>query len=125
VNGAIGSLAKGLSGGTQIEAPGPGGEAFANYEQFVKSVYDHAWIAPDDISDDGLTVRVRVTIRRDGNVVRESTHVERTSGNPALDTSVRRAVERVKFVHPFPEGAKDTERTFKINFNLKSKRQAG
>jgi hypothetical protein len=34
---------------------------------------------------------------------------------------VQRALDRVKFVHEFPEGAKEQKRTYTINFNLKAK----
>ncbi|HVY68408.1 MAG TPA: energy transducer TonB [Verrucomicrobiae bacterium] len=125
VNGVLGKLNSGLSGGTSVEIPGPGGEAYANYAQYVKTVYDQAWIPPDDVTDNSLTVIAKVTIRRDGTVVSESTYIEKSSGSPSLDRSIKRTLERVKFVHPFPEGAKDDLRPYRINFNLKSKRFNG
>jgi hypothetical protein len=38
---------------------------------------------------------------------------------------VQRTLDRVTFVAPFPDGAKEKERTFIINFNLKAKRMLG
>ncbi|MCX6905599.1 MAG: hypothetical protein NTW03_19400, partial [Verrucomicrobia bacterium] len=46
-----------------VEAPGPGGYAFANYGQWVQSVYDMAWVS-DDLEDDGSMVKAKVTIAR-------------------------------------------------------------
>ena len=66
MNNALRSLKEGLSSATTIEMPGPGGEAYANYAQAVKSVYEQAWIAPEDVSDDNGTTRASVTIARDG-----------------------------------------------------------
>lgn len=123
VSGAASSLKENMSSGTTIEMPGPGGEAYANYTQVVKSIYDHAWIDPQEVSDEQAVVQVKVVIARDGKVI--SDVVTRKSGNAALDKSVQNALDRVDFIAPFPEGAKDTQRTFIINFNLKAKRLLG
>lgn len=117
------SLQRGFAGGTVVEAFGPGGEAYADYAQFVKNVYEDAWIVTDDLMDDDSTARVIVTIRRTGQVV--SARIERRSGDSTLDNSVQRALDKVRFIAPFPQGAKEDERTFKINFNLKAKRLVG
>jgi TonB family protein len=102
--------------------PGGGGEAYANYDQVVKSVYQHAWVLPDTDVEDAI-VKVRVIIARDGTV--RSSQIVRTSGNAIVDTSIQRTLERVTFVAPFPEGAKDKERTFPLSFSLKAKRLLG
>lgn len=121
VRGLASNLA---STGMAVEMPGPGGEAYANYRLFVKSVYHNAWVPPEDIPDDSATVSVKVIIARDGNVVRSE--ILTRSGIPALDKSVQATLNRVRSIgHPFPEGAKESEREFRINFNLKSKRSAG
>jgi TonB family protein len=44
------------------------------------------------------------------------------SGDPGVDASVQHTLDRVPFIAPFPEGAKEKERTYTINFNLKAKR---
>ena len=121
--GALNNLKNNLSTGTDIEQFGPGSEAFVDYAQFVKQKYDEAWIAPGDGADDSATVKVSVTIARGGKVI--SADIIKRSGNVVLDNSIDRVLKRVQFVAPFPEGAKDTERTFVINFNLKSKRLLG
>jgi TonB family protein len=122
LNSALRSLKTGLSSSTTVEMPGPGGEAYANYGLAVKSVYEAAWSAANLTDDDG-TAKASVTIQRDGTVL--SAHITRPSGSSALDKSVESTLLRVKFIAPFPEGAKETERTFIINFNLKAKRSIG
>lgn len=117
------TLQNNLSTGTDVAVPGPGGAAYANYAQVVKSVYTQAWIAPDDVSDDNVTTKVKVTIARDGTVV--SARIVTKSGSAEVDRSVQQTLNRVQFVAPFPEGATDAERTFTINFNLKAKRLLG
>ena len=125
LNSAFQSLSKNLSSGTTIEPLGPGGEAYADYGQVVKSYYDQAWIDPEDVSEDAATVKVKVFIRRDGTVTLDS--ITARSGIPALDKSVQNALDRVRLrgLPPFPEGAKESQRVYIINFNLKAKRLVG
>ena len=125
INKSLQALRSDLSPSTTIEAVGTGGEAYANYSQAIKTIYTEAWLTPDDVTDDAATVRVEVTIARDGRIV--SSSVLKRSGISSLDKSVQAALDRVerRRLPPFPEGASDTQRTFKINFNLKTKRSLG
>jgi TonB family protein len=124
LSGSLKSLSENLSSGTTIEMPGTGGgAAYANYAQVIKSIYDHAWIDPDEVSDNAATVKVKVVVARDGSIISDS--ITGRSGIPALDKSVQHALDRVRQLPPFPEGAKERERTFIINFNLKAKRLTG
>ena len=116
-------LQEGFSQGTLLITPGPGGAAYANYAQFVKSVYEDAWTVADELTDESSTAKVTVTIAKSGHVL--SARLERPSGNPTLDRSVQRALDKVRFIAPFPEGATDQQRTFLINFNLKAKHLLG
>lgn len=123
VQQTVRSLQEGLSSSTTIEMPagfGGGGEAYASYAQVVKSVYTHAWIPPNETSSDEATVKARVTIASDGTVL--SAVIIQPSGDTNVDASVRRTLERVTFVAPFPKGAKEQQRPYIINFNLKAKR---
>jgi len=115
-------LGQGLSSGTSIDVPGPGGEAYADYSQVVKSAYHAAWTPPGDFADNSASVEVSVTILRDGTV--KFAKITHRSGRSALDKSVERALE-LKFIAPFPKGTKDDERTFIIEFNLQAKRLMG
>jgi len=125
LNSTYESLTKNLSSGTTIEPLGPGGEPYADYGQVVKSYYDQAWIDPEDVSEDAATVKVKVVIGRNGSVNSDS--IVKRSGIPGLDKSVQNALDRVRLrgLPPFPEGAKESQRTYIINFNLKAKRLVG
>jgi electron transfer flavoprotein beta subunit len=70
-----------------------------------------------------LPAVVTVTIERGGRVV--TSQLITPSGNAALDRIVRRVLDQVTFIRPFPEGAKDSERTFTIGFELRPKRANG
>lgn len=121
---SLNTLKGNLSQGVSIGTPGAGGEGFVNYGQYVIAVYQNAWITPNDLADDSLIVQVTVTIARDGTVLRTS--VTRKTGVTALDKSVQRALDGVQSIgRPFPEGIRDAQRTFQLDFNLKAKRQIG
>ena len=111
------------SSSTEIEMPGNSTASYANYASAVKSKYEAAWMPPDDTSSDDANVKVSVTIGRDGTVI--SSRILDRSGDSKVDASIQRTLDRVTFVAPFPDGAKETERTFIINFNLKAKRLLG
>jgi TonB family protein len=123
LSSVLNRLDKGLSTGTAIVVPGPGGEAFANYGLYVRSMYDSAWNAPQDAPEDSAKVQIKVVIGRDGSII--SSEISRKSGNPALDKSVQRALNAVRQFPPFPAESTDRERVFFINFDLKAKRQIG
>ena len=108
---------------TTIDMPGNSSVAYANYASVVKSVYEQAWVPPDDAQNDDANVKVTVTIASDGTVI--SARVLRPSGDPGVDASVQRTLDRVTFIEPFPEGVTEKERTYTINFNLKAKRLLG
>lgn len=120
---AIKSLEKSFSPSTTVDMPGNSSVAYANYAQVVKSVYERAWIPPNDAQNDEANVKVTVTIASDGTVV--SAHILTPSGDAGVDASVQRTLERVKSIAPFPEGAPEKQRTYIINFNLKARRMLG
>jgi TonB family protein len=123
-SGAVSALQQNLSGSTDVSALGQGGETYANYGVFVKSVFDAAWRPPEEAAEDAATVKVKVVIARDGTIL--STEILSRSGHAALDKSVRAALQRVESIgQPFPEGAVEDRRVFIINFNLKAKRSLG
>jgi TonB family protein len=117
------NLRSGFTKGTKIEVWGPGGEAYAGYDALVKAIYDDAWDVSDSLTDDDSSAKVEIVIARAGHVI--SAKIIRRSSNSLLDKSVQRALDKVKFVAPFPEGSRDEQRTFTINFNLKAKRLLG
>ena len=123
--GAIRSIREGLSSSTTVEIPGPGGggPTYASYKQVLASIYYQAWHEPDDASVATPTVVATVVVARDGTVL--SARITKSSGDKAVDRSVQMTLERVKFIAPFPEEAKDEQRQFTVNFNAKAKRGLG
>jgi TonB family protein len=120
------SLRDDVSPTTSIDTnygPGGGGEAYANYGQIVKSIYENAWIPPDDATSEDPITKVTVTIASDGTVI--SARIVKPSGDTSADSSVQRTLNRVTFIAKFPDGAKEKQRTYTINFNLKAKRLLG
>jgi TonB family protein len=122
---AADSIRENTSPTTTIEESGPGGggPSYANYGAWVKTKYDNAWLAPDDAASDDAVAKVSVTIANNGTVV--SSHITRASGDSQVDRSVQATLDRVTFIAPFPDGAKEKQRTYIINFNLKAKRGLG
>jgi colicin import membrane protein len=118
----VGNVDTGLARTTNVEMPGPGGEAFINYADLIWSKYYKEWQRPED-HEVRAPVRVEIVVNRDGRIV--SANIVKSSGDAALDRSVRQTLERVHSLPAFPEGAKDAQRTFTINFYLKSKRSLG
>lgn len=119
----LSSLNSSLSSGVDVDIPGPGGAAYANYADALASAYYHAWILPDEASDDNASVKVKVTLTRDGSIV--SARVVRPSGNAPLDRSVERVLNRIQSFQPFPEGSKDSTRTFNFEFQPKFRKLIG
>jgi outer membrane biosynthesis protein TonB len=101
--------------------PGGGGPAYAGYASWVQSVYQSAWVAPDDTATDAPITKARVTIASDGHVL--SSEIISRSGDSQMDSSVQRTLDRVTTVgRPFPDGVKDKQRTYILKFDLKVKR---
>jgi TonB family protein len=120
---AILNLKHNLASATTIDMPGNSSEAYANYASAVKSIYEQAWVPPDNADNDEANTKVSVTIANDGTVI--SAHIVTPSGDAGVDASVQRTLNRVTFIKQFPDGAKEKERTYIINFNLKTKRLFG
>jgi protein TonB len=121
LNGASERL-ENLSSSTKIEPLGPGGEAFANYGQAVSSIYERRWLKPAQI-EETVVVKTTILIARNGRVL--SARITGPSGNPTVDKSVRKVLDEVTSLPPFPEGSTDQTRTFDIDFELKPNRMAG
>jgi TonB family protein len=110
--------------GTVVEMPGQGGgEAFAGYETVIYNAYYHAWITPDSVADKLAATDVKIVVARDGTIL--SAEIISKSGEPALDKSVGRVLRAVTKLPPFPESARDEQRSFLIRFNLKAKEASG
>jgi TonB family protein len=107
-----------------VELPGAGGgPAFAGYETAIFNAYFHAWTAPDDVAGHEADVDAKIVVARDGTIL--SSQIVSPSGHRQLDRSVEEALRLVTKLPPFPESARDAERTFLIRFNLEAKLSTG
>ncbi len=115
----IQGILAGISGGTPIAVSlTPGGVSGAggdSYQQFVKEAYSRSWNPHSVAAGEGVA-GVKVVIGSDGKVL--SAKLISPSGNTALDDSVRRALAQVQFIRPFEPGARESRRTFTIDFDL-------
>jgi TonB family protein len=109
------NLKNNFTPGTEINLSGNSSVAYANYGAVVVSVYHNAWTPPDGMASDNVTVKFTVNIASDGTVI--NARIVTPSGDASVDAAVQRMLDRVKFIAPFPEDTKDTERNYPINFN--------
>lgn len=107
----------------ELHGPGGGGVPYANFLDRIRQRYSDAWLVPDGVTDDEATATASVTIARDGTVL--SSRLIQSSGNALADQSVEMTLRRVTFAVPLPEGAKESQRTVTIKFNVKAKRGLG
>ena len=117
IKSTLQSLRNQLSSATTVDMPGNSSVAYANYGTVVVSVYYQTWptVAPNGMDNDNAMVKFSVTIARDGTVI--SSRIVNKSGDANVDAAVRRMLDRVTFIAPFPEGATENQRTYPINFN--------
>ena len=113
---ALNKLQTKLSGRTSVNVP-LGRYTSANYESLIRRKYMDATIHPGAISGDPV-VKVRLVIARNGRIL--SARVTGKSGVASWDRSVQKALDRVKFIKPFPESMKGSQQTFNLNFNSRS-----
>jgi TonB family protein len=120
---AISSINNGVSSATKVDIdPGPddGGALSANYRDLVGSKYQEMWDPPNSPATDNAIVKASVTIASDGRVI--SARITVPSGDAEVDASVKRTLDQVTYIAPFPKGSTDKERTYPIKFDLKAKR---
>lgn len=125
LNDSLTVIKRGFNDGVQVDVGGPGGEAFADYKMFVQMAYDNAWIVTPELTDDSFVALIRVTIARSGRII--ASRITRPSGSTTMDRTIQKAMDKVRAdgLPPFPAGATDSERSFTIEFNLKSKNRTG
>jgi TonB family protein len=119
----ISGINSGVSSATKVDidpGPGDGGALSANYRDLVSSIYTQTWDPPNNPATDTAIVKASVTIASDGRVI--SARITVPSGDAEVDASVKRTLDQVTFIEPFPKGSTDKERTYPIKFDLKAKR---
>ena len=123
---AMNNIQRGASSGVEIGPVGiatGSGPSMAPFEQILKSIYFNNWREPADATSDEAVVKASVTIASDGTVL--NARITRSSGDPAVDRSVRQLLEAVTYIAPFPPGSKEKQRTYPLSFSLKAKRGLG
>jgi colicin import membrane protein len=113
-------IRNGVAGGVKVNVspgPGGGGVSYGNIQSAIFTRYYEAWKVPDGSPD--LKVYVSITLARDGAVV--TSRITKRSGNADLDESVQKALDRVRFVAPLPEGETADTREFEFNFKPEMK----
>ena len=108
---------------SDMPGTGSGGSGPVNYRQAVLGAFDDAWNPPAEITDNVAVAVARITVHRSGKLT--DARIIKGSNNALMDRSVQSALEAVKSLPPFPQGATDLERVFNIEFNLKAKRATG
>ena len=116
LNQTLNNLDTKLSGRTSVIVP-QGRFAAANYESLIRRKYVDATIHPGTISGDPV-VKVQLVIARSGNVI--SARIIGASGTTSWDRAVKKALDRVKRIAPFPSGMSGSQKTFNLNFNSRS-----
>ena len=94
---------------------------YGNYALIVKRRYEVAWRMPDTRGEDYRTAEISVTVARDGKIL--DSRITRRSGLTVMDKSIESLLRDVKQLPPFPENARDDQRTFTIEFNLQAKKR--
>jgi TonB family protein len=123
LNGVVGGLGSSLSKETVVEALGDGGVAYLHYGTLVGEKYRQAVYQSRPQGDEDVEACIQTIVSRNGAVI--SSEWVRKTGNPALDKAVDRAMREVRTLPPFPEGAKDAQRTFKIRIGFEARRYSG
>jgi len=108
-------IRNGVSSSTEVkvsQGSGGGGVSYGNIQSAILTRYYEAWDVPDNAPD--LKVYVSITLARDGTVV--TSRITKPSGNTALDESVQKTLDRVKFVAPLPENETEDSKEFSFGF---------
>lgn len=122
----LGGIQGGLSSPVDIHIDaggGPNALAFLDYGQMMVRIYEQMWLVPPNLGESLAVVGVTVTVARNGRVLEWD--LRKTSGNSAVDKSVRETLQKVIQFEPFPASFREAQRTFNIDFNLKAKRTTG
>ncbi len=118
---ALKALGQGVSPSTTITTDfGGGGSGEASeYAQFVKDAYTRGWNpSGSGVTSQEAVTKVTVTVGCDGRVL--SARITQPSNDPQADRTVQKTLERITVIKPFEPSAKERQRTYTINFNLRA-----
>jgi len=117
LSGAAQAVGKHTSASTDIEMPGPGGQAYAPYGSYLGAFFKGRWRKPSALAVRSASVVVELTVARNGRVL--DSKFEK-SGYRELDDSVVEVIRRYPQLRPLPEGTTDAQRTIRIRFTLQA-----
>lgn len=101
-----------------VRISGGSSQATMDYGSYVMQTYDRNWREPTGLSS-ASTVIITVTISKSGSV--KSARISKRSGISQLNSSVESLIGKVRKFRPFPLGMNEAEKTFTIDFNIRSK----
>ena len=109
-------LAKGAKFGAVTSIPDNASDmAMGAYYNHIQERFYAAWTTPG-VSLPGLSAGVEIVVQPNGRV--SSSRITRSSGNDAVDQSVREALARMPQLNPLPAGCNKGEKKISINFRL-------
>jgi TonB family protein len=106
-----------------VEGIGGGGAASARYGSVVYTYYYTAWSQPEGAARNSGWPEARIVVARDGSII--TAELVSPSGEATLDKSVRRALDLVKKLPPFPASISEEQLTFRIQFMLDRQQASG
>ena len=113
---SVGRFAAGAGGGAQgtVRLSPELLDYFRRLEERVRS----SWVLPGALVRDAakLVVELRIVIEKDGRVSEE--RIERGSGNPYFDDSVRRAIRKASPLPVPPEQLRGGEDHYEVGFRF-------
>jgi colicin import membrane protein len=115
----VGQLMSKSGVATPVGVDERGGQVWGRYGDRLKAVYDLKWTLPPDLTEDEPVACVRIIVRRDGSI--KSAVITQGSGNATFDRSVRRVLDGIRQVEPFPPDMKDSEREFTWKFERRTR----
>lgn len=118
LSGAATGVSKNAGSSTQIDMPGPGGEAYGPYLSYLQNRLQQWWKKPATSSEREIQVTVELTIARDGTVL--SAELTRRSGVPALDRSVEDLFRQHRKLNPLPPEYRESRLVVPVKFVLES-----
>jgi len=104
---------------TKVDTSGTGRFAMQNYFSLVLASYQRKWDLRGDSGARSGTAKTRITIHHSGRIT--SSTIITFSGDARFDTAVQAVLNEITKVAAFPKSARDTQRTYIINFNMSGK----
>ncbi|MHB8783426.1 MAG: energy transducer TonB [Desulfobacteria bacterium] len=112
------SVARGAGGGGGAQGTVRLSPELLDYFRRLEEIVRSSWVLPGALARDAakLEVELRIVIEKDGRVSEE--RIERGSGNPYFDDSVRRAIRKASPLPVPPEQLRGGEDHYEVGFRF-------